>query len=62
MYVFQILLQNVREMFRHGRPDRRAYAVKSADAVAAVAASGLSLACQTAPLWPRKVPILRCAG
>jgi len=40
--------------------DRRAHAVKSAEAVAAVAASGLSFACQTAPLWPRKVPILFC--
>ena len=34
------------------------YAVKSADAVAALRESGLSLACQTAPLWPMKVPIL----
>jgi hypothetical protein len=36
--------------------------VKSADAVAAVAASGLSFACHTAPLWPRKVPILSRVG
>lgn len=35
-----------------------AYAVKSAEAVAALEASGLNLACQTAPLWPMKVPIL----
>lgn len=34
------------------------YAVKSADAVAAFEASGLNLACQTAPLWPMNVPIL----
>lgn len=35
-----------------------AYAVKSAEAVAALEASGLNLACQTAPLCPMKVPIL----
>jgi len=36
----------------------RAYAEKSAAAVAEMAASAESLACHTAPLWPRKVPIL----
>lgn len=36
----------------------KSYAVKSADAVAALDASGLNLACHTAPLWPMKVPIL----
>lgn len=36
----------------------KTYAVKSAEAVAALEASGLNLACQTAPLWPMKVPIL----
>ena len=35
-----------------------AYAVKSADAVAALLAFGLSRACHTAPLWPINVPIL----
>lgn len=35
-----------------------AHAVKSAEAVAAVDASGLSFACHTAPLCPRNVPIL----
>lgn len=35
-----------------------AYAEKSAAAVAEMAASAESLACQTAPLWPRNVPIL----
>lgn len=34
------------------------YAEKSAAAVAAMAASADSRDCQTAPLWPRKVPIL----
>lgn len=34
------------------------YAEKSAAAVAEMAASAESLACHTAPLWPRKVPIL----
>lgn len=34
------------------------YAEKSAAAVAAIAASAESRACQTAPLWPRNVPIL----
>lgn len=34
------------------------YAVKSADAVAALLAFGLNLACHTAPLWPINVPIL----
>lgn len=34
------------------------YAVKSADAVAALLAFGLSRACHTAPLWPINVPIL----
>jgi hypothetical protein len=34
------------------------YAVKSAAAVAAKAASGERRACQTAPLCPKKVPIL----
>ena len=33
--------------------------MKSAEAVAALAASGLNLACQTAPLCPMKVPILQ---
>lgn len=37
---------------------RSTYAVKSADAVAALLAFGLSRACHTAPLWPMKVPIL----
>jgi hypothetical protein len=36
-----------------------AHAVKSAEPVAAVDVSWLSFACQTAPLWPMKVPILR---
>lgn len=36
----------------------KAYAEKSAAAVAEMAASAESLACQTAPLWPRNVPIL----
>lgn len=35
-----------------------AYAEKSAAAVAEMAASAESLACHTAPLWPRNVPIL----
>ena len=39
----------------------KTYAVKSADAVAALEASGLSLACQTAPLWPMNVPILQAS-
>lgn len=34
----------------HLAGDDEAYAVKSADAVAALEASGLNLACQTAPL------------
>lgn len=38
------------------------YAVKSADAVAAVDASWLSFACHTAPLWPMNVPILVGTG
>jgi hypothetical protein len=36
-----------------------AYAEKSAAAVAEIAASADSLACHTAPLWPRNVPILK---
>jgi hypothetical protein len=36
-----------------------AYAEKSADPVAARAASAESLPCQTAPLCPMKVPILQ---
>ena len=35
----------------------KTYAEKSAEAVAASEASEESLACQTAPLWPKKVPI-----
>lgn len=35
----------------------QAYQLKSAEAVAALLMSGLSLACQTAPLCPIKVPI-----
>lgn len=50
MYVFQILLQKVSILDRCSRLKGRAHAVKSAEAVAAVAASGLSLACHTAPL------------
>lgn len=38
------------------------YAEKSAAAVAAMVASVDSLACHTAPLWPRKVPILMIPG
>lgn len=34
------------------------HAEKSADPVAARVASGERRACQTAPLWPMKVPIL----
>lgn len=45
-------------MFTMAEPVVQAYAVKSADAVAALEASGLNRACQTAPLCPIKVPIL----
>lgn len=38
--------------------DKRAYAEKSAEPVAARVASVERRACQTAPLWPMKVPIL----
>lgn len=56
MWVSQTLLWFVR-----GCPRREVdatYAEKSAAAVAAMLASAESRACQTAPLWPKKVPIL----
>ena len=42
------------------RKTEEAYAEKSAEAVAASVASEERRACQHAPLWPMKVPILRC--
>jgi len=50
-------------MGQHGQAVARAgrggtHAEKSADPVAAKVASGERRACQTAPLWPMKVPIL----
>ena len=47
-----------REITIEQEPECNTYAEKSADPVAAIVASAESLACQTAPLWPRKVPIL----
>ena len=41
------------------RAEYETYAEKSADAVAAIVASAERRACQHAPLWPIKVPILR---
>ena len=42
------------------RMTEEAYAEKSAEAVAASVASEERRACQHAPLWPMKVPILCC--
>lgn len=60
-FAMSSLLENVHTIFKQDAPwadEETTYAVKSADAVAALEASGLNLACQTAPLCPMKVPIL----
>jgi hypothetical protein len=58
VYVSQTLLFGVEISISCADGVGPAYAEKSAAAVAEMAASAESLACHTAPLWPRNVPIL----